>query len=113
MRIGELAEKSGLTRDTIRFYERNGLITSSAGASETNNYRDYAEDNLVWLQFLTGARDAGLSVADLRDIVAAQDGRCDRDVARAVIGGKISELKARLNQIHSSLAFLEAAFRRI
>lgn len=35
MRIGELAQKSGVSRDTIRFYERNGLIASTVEDSET------------------------------------------------------------------------------
>jgi DNA-binding transcriptional MerR regulator len=59
MRIGELAVKSGVSRDTIRFYERNGLITSQAGLATTNNYRVYPDDSLIWLGFLTGAREAG------------------------------------------------------
>ncbi|PVH30736.1 MerR family transcriptional regulator [Pararhodobacter oceanensis] len=109
MRIGELSEKSGVSRDTIRFYERNGLITSVAGQNATNNYRDYAEDNLIWLEFFTGAREAGMSVADLRSIVEAVAGSCDRDLARDIMRQKISELKARAEQIEVVVRFLEKA----
>lgn len=107
MRIGELSEKSGVSRDTIRFYERNGLITSVVGDSETNNYRDYAQDNVMRLDFFTQARDAGMSIADLRDIVDAMAGRCDPDVARRVVRGKIGELKMRAEQIQRAVDFLE------
>ncbi|MGR3714589.1 MAG: MerR family transcriptional regulator [Shimia sp.] len=109
MRIGELSEKSGVSRDTIRFYERNGLISSAEGKSTTNNYREYPEDCLVLLNFFTGAREAGMSVADLRSIVEALAGSCDHDVARSVMRKKISELKARSKQIDEAIVFLEKA----
>ncbi|QFR39120.1 MerR family transcriptional regulator [Candidatus Gracilibacteria bacterium 28_42_T64] len=46
MRIGELVQKTGISRDTIRFYEKKGLITSSEGKDISNNYRDYDEENI-------------------------------------------------------------------
>lgn len=107
MRIGELAERSGVSRDTVRFYERNGLISSVPGQSDSNNYRDYPEDNLVRLEFFSKARDAGMSIADMRDIIEAMDGRCDAAFAQEVIASKIVELKERAEQIHRVIAFLE------
>ncbi len=109
MRIGELSERSGISRDTIRFYERNGLISSESGGSDTNNYRNYPDDNLVKLGFYTKARSAGISIADLRDIMAAIAGRCDAQVAKTVIRGKIAELRDRADQIGKVVEFLEEA----
>lgn len=109
MRIGELAQKSGVSRDTIRFYERNGLITSTVEDSETNSYRNYKDDCLVWLQFFAGAREAGMSVADLRSIVEATAESCDREIAHAVIRRKIEDLKERADQIGNAVQFLENA----
>lgn len=106
MRIGELAERSGLSRDTIRFYERNGLITSRASQSPTNNYRDYPDDSLRLLDFFTHAREAGMSIADLRGFVEAAQGSCAPEAARAVIRDKIEELTARAAQIETVVAFL-------
>ncbi|HHS94881.1 MAG TPA: MerR family transcriptional regulator [Rhodobacterales bacterium] len=106
MRIGELAEKSGLSRDTIRFYERNGLIASRPGESATNNYRDYPKENLRALAFFTMARDAGMSIADLRSIVEAMGEGCAPEAGRAVIQRKIDEMTARAAQIETVVAFL-------
>lgn len=106
MRIGELAEKSGLSRDTIRFYERNGLIASRSGESATNNYRDYPEESLRALEFFTQAREAGMSIADLRGFVAATGGGCTPQDARAVIQQKIDEMTARAAQIETVVALL-------
>lgn len=107
MRIGELAQKSGVSRDTIRFYERNDLITSTVEDSETNSYRNYNEDCLAWLGFFAAAREAGMSVADLRSIVESTAKSCDREVARAVIQRKIEELKERADKIGDVVRFLE------
>ena len=107
MRIGELSEKSGVSRDTIRFYERNGLIKSATSKSATNNYREYPEDNLIWLRFFTGAREAGMSVVDLHSIVVATAGSCDREEAKNVIREKIRELKVRADKIGHAVQFLE------
>jgi len=107
MKIGELAERSGVTRDTIRFYERNGLIVSTPGNSDTNNYRDYPEESLFRLGFLTKAREAGMSIADLKDIANAMEGSCDKDMAKEVFRAKIAELQDRENQIRSVISFLQ------
>lgn len=65
MRIGALAKATGLSRDTIRFYERHGLISSAPSTTDSNTYRNYPDDSVERLQMITDARDAGLSVADL------------------------------------------------
>ena len=113
MKIGELSEKSGVTRDTIRFYERNGLLKSQPGESATNNYRDYPEENLLRLEFVSQAREAGMSIADLKDIVDTMEGSCDLEVARKVIAEKIEELKDREKQIQGVIRFLSDGLRKI
>lgn len=106
MRIGELSERSGLTRDTIRFYERNGLVCSTESGSQTNSYRDYPESAPEHLRMLVEAREAGLSIADLRDIMTASKGDCAPAAGRRVLSEKIAELENRGAQIQRSIAFL-------
>ncbi len=107
MRIGELSTRSGLSRDTIRFYERNGLISSVPGKGETNNYREYSEDNLKKLAFYAKGREAGVSIADLKEISAALENNCDIEIAKSVIRSKIVQLKERRDQISTLVQFLE------
>ena len=66
MRIGALSALTGLSRDTLRFYERQGLIRSSASSEPSNSYRDYPPETAERLRMITDARDAGLSIADLK-----------------------------------------------
>ena len=65
MRIGELAKRAEVSRDTIRFYERHGLIRSRQDPEADNNYRIYPEDALITLEVIRDAQAAGLSIADI------------------------------------------------
>ena len=52
MLIGELSKSSGLTRDTIRFYEKQGLITLGRRERRVNNYKEYPNSILRRLLLL-------------------------------------------------------------
>lgn len=113
MKIGELSEKSGLSRDTIRLYEKNGLISSSASQSETNNYRHYSDDVLLQLRFVSSAREVGISIADLRELMQAFFESCDPSEAEKVMVAKRAELKTRIEQIENVVSFLDAALAKV
>ena len=65
MRIGKLAEHAGVSRDTIRFYERCGLIQSIPGNSASNTYREYPQELVEKLAVIKEAQNAGFSISDL------------------------------------------------
>ncbi|WP_162009356.1 MerR family transcriptional regulator [Labrenzia sp. CE80] len=113
MKIGELSERSGLSRDTIRLYEKNGLISSSVSQSETNNYRDYGDDVLLQLKFVSAGREAGISISDLRELMNAFFDSCDPSEAENVIVAKIAELKDRILQIENVIAYLGAVLEKV
>lgn len=64
MRIGELERATGLSRDTIRYYERIGLITPPTRLA--NGYRDYAEHAVTELRFIRKAKELDFSLEDIR-----------------------------------------------
>jgi len=108
MRIGELAEKTGLSRDTIRFYERNGLIASEPGDAQTNSYKNYPDDLVPRLVVIQQARDAGMAVAEIRVMLDALNGSCDPADAKRVALAKIAELEDSIRQAEKVIAFLKA-----
>ncbi len=69
MRIGALSALTGLSRDTLRFYEKQGLIRSRPSAEPSNTYRDYPEETAERLRMISDARDAGLSISDLKTLL--------------------------------------------
>lgn len=83
MNIGRAAEASGLSADTIRFYERKGVLPRAPRGE--NDYRDYSEEHVAVMRFAHGLRDLGLSLDEIRAIVAvAHDGVCG-DIRSAML----------------------------
>lgn len=62
MRIGELAERAGLTTDTIRFYEKVGLVL---GQRKANGYRDFPPETVSWLHHIRTAQMLGFSLTEI------------------------------------------------
>jgi len=100
MRIGEAAERSGVTAKTIRYYESVGLIPAAARTG--GGYRDYDGNDVQTLRFVHRARGLGFSVREVGDLLALWRDR-DRASANvkslaerhvAAIERKIDELSA-------------------
>jgi DNA-binding transcriptional MerR regulator len=71
MRIGELAQRTGVTTKALRFYEQAGVLPKPARNS--SGYRDYDETALARLRFIKGAQAAGLRLAEIVQIVAVRE----------------------------------------
>ncbi|MGC5627187.1 heavy metal-responsive transcriptional regulator [Georgenia sp. Z1344] len=71
MRIGELAGRTGLTTKTIRFYEQAGVLPEPD--RQSSGYRSYDDDALTRLRFVKAAQAAGLTLAEIREVIAARD----------------------------------------
>lgn len=69
MLIGELAKKSGFTRDTIRYYEELGLIHPEA--RRESNYREFGQKTLSVLKFIAKAKRLGFSLAEIKKMKTA------------------------------------------
>ena len=67
MQIKQLEARSGLSRDTLRFYERCGLITPPRRLA--NGYRKYDEHTLVELKFIDAAREVGFALAEIKTAI--------------------------------------------
>lgn len=65
--IGELANRCGVTADTLRFYEKNQLI-KPAGRSESG-YRLYNDDNQRQVVFILKAKELGLSLDEIKELL--------------------------------------------
>ena len=71
MRIGELAKATGTKAETIRYYEREGILPVADRTD--SNYRDYSQDHLAALTFVRRARGLGFSMAQVRELLALSD----------------------------------------
>ena len=100
MKIGEIAAATGIHVETIRYYEREGLVPPPARTA--SNYRSYGEAHLKRLTFIRRARDLGFSLLQVRELLDLSDDRdrpCDAvdEIARrhqVEVEKKIAELTA-------------------
>lgn len=105
MTIAEVSKMYELTADTLRYYERIGLIPPVTRNSSGN--RDYTEDDCKWVQFIKCMRNAGLSIETLIEYVNLFQKDYDTSVERKallleqrrIIEGKIEELKNTLSYL--------------
>jgi DNA-binding transcriptional MerR regulator len=63
--IGQVAESTGLSPDTLRFYEREGLLPAPV-ERDANRRRRYREDDIEWLRICTNLRASGMPLAAIR-----------------------------------------------
>ena len=71
MRIGQLAKIAGVDMQTIRFYEKKGLLSSPE--RQENGYRIYTKEHREQLAFIRRCRILGLSLAEIRELLSNQD----------------------------------------
>ncbi|ENG7498511.1 MerR family transcriptional regulator [Listeria monocytogenes] len=89
--IGEFSELVDIPSSTLRFYEKEGLITPER---DKNNLRTYSEEDANWLKFLLHLKGAGLSIEELKQY----------NIWRAAGDSTISE---RLNMLKEKKIVLE------
>jgi len=69
MLIGQISHLSQLSRDTIRFYEKKGLIQVEHSTSEFNNYKNYSDENLEQLILIKKAKNFGFTLNEISEIL--------------------------------------------
>ena len=104
--IGKLADFSDTTTDTIRFYEREGLL-KPAGRNDSR-YRLYDHDAVTRLRFIRHAQACGFTLAEVRDLLALRqrEGACCGDV-RAHALEKQRQLKIQIKKLQTMSTVLE------
>jgi DNA-binding transcriptional MerR regulator len=105
MRIGEIANRSGVTVDTVRFYERLGVLPSPE--REPSGYRDYAPATVERIQLTRELQAIGFTLNDVIDALAAHD------AGGATCESERWRLDAVLERVDVKLAELEALRGRI
>lgn len=101
MRIGELSAASGLTRDALRYYERQGLLPRSRRTS--GGFREYDSSAVDRVRFVKQAQAHGLTLREIRDLVSHQSdaGRTRCRHVRDLLAHKVDELEARRLELDS------------
>lgn len=112
MQIGRVARTTGLTVETIRYYERVGLLPSPRRKETVYGapgYRVYSQEHLRVLEFIKRARALDLSLNQIKEILdAVRDGCCGsaRPSLAAMVAEKLREVDARVRMLETLRAEL-------
>ena len=98
MKIGELAQRGGVNIDTVRYYEREGLLPKAERLA--SGYRVYAEQDVKRLRFVRRAKALGFTLPEIRELLDLSSRR-DEDMAamKAAALGKIQDVSAKLAEL--------------
>ena len=112
--IAEAAERTGLSTDTLRYYERDGLLLRPVGRSSTG-HRRYDAVDLRWVELVTRLRATGMPIRDVRRyaaLVRAGDGNEDERLAllrehRRRVLDRLAEVTEHLGAIEQKIGIYE------
>lgn len=105
--IGKIAKQAGIGIDTIRFYERQGLIEPPQRTE--SNYRIYTKSDITRIRFIRRAKKLGFSLNEIKELLSL---RHDPNASKADIKTrtekKIEDIKQRIQDLSKMLHALES-----
>jgi DNA-binding transcriptional MerR regulator len=112
--IAEVAEQTGLTAHTLRYYERDGLMLAPVDRAGSG-HRRYSERDLTWITLITKLRSTGMPIRDVKRyaaLVRAGDGnereRLDLLLAhRERVEAQLAEVTSHLRAIDHKIGIYE------
>jgi DNA-binding transcriptional MerR regulator len=106
MTIAEVAKKYGLTADTLRYYERAGLLPDVRRTP--GGVRDYSEEDCRWVEYIKCMRSAGISVETLVEYVKLfHQGVETIEARKKLLLEQREQIIARINELNDVLTKLD------
>ena len=106
--IGQLANRADINVETIRYYERRGLI--SRPDKPKIGYRKYDNEILQRLHFIRKAKALGFKLEEIKNLLLLSEGHCD-DV-QSIAQHKLDQVRDKLNYLHRLEEVLDVLIRR-
>jgi MerR family Zn(II)-responsive transcriptional regulator of zntA len=108
MRIGELAVKTGCTRDTIRFYERTGLFQGIPIVRSDNNYKHYDNALVDRVLLIKCAKTLGFTLTEFEKLVHAwENDQLSRAEKTQLFNDKIGLLEHKISEMLQTKKYLQ------
>jgi len=97
MKIGELSKLTGLSIDTIRYYEQRGLIP--AAARSASGYWHYTTGDVSRLTFIVQSKELGFTLEEISQLLAIRADNRNCAEVRAVAEAKAGEIESRIRKL--------------
>lgn len=111
VQIGRAAQQTGLSIDTIRFYEKEGLLVQPPRSE--GGFRLYTSRSIEHLQFIRKAQELGFSLSEIRELTVIQDERTEACThVRDLIEQRLKAVREKIQNLSTLEAHLEAALTK-
>lgn len=98
MRIGHIAKQAGVNIQTVRYYERRGLLPKPSRSA--SGYRQYDSDTTTAIRFIKNARDLGFTLREIGELIALRSDRSRKQLeVRQFAIQKIEEMDRKISQL--------------
>lgn len=106
MTSGVLARQAGVSKETLRFYEREGLLPTPNRTA--GGYREFSLDDLKRVQFIRNAQRYGFALHEVRELLALADGDIvDRMHVRRISQSKVDQITEQIERLGRLRAAME------
>jgi DNA-binding transcriptional MerR regulator len=96
--VGQLAARAAVRTDTIRYYEREGLLPTPCRTE--GEHRRYGSADVDRLLFIRGAQRLGLRLAEIRELLAVRDtGTCACEPAEVLLRRHVAEISTEIERL--------------
>ncbi|MBD2066682.1 MerR family transcriptional regulator [Leptolyngbya sp. FACHB-671] len=107
MLIGELSKKTGLSKDTIRFYEKIGLIVASDRCAGTRLYKEYSSETIERLLMINQGKRLGFTLNEMKQLLDEwSGGTIPKQEQIKIIERKIEEITEKTQQLNTIKTYL-------
>ena len=114
MRIGELCAKTGLSKETVRYYERQGLLDNIPQPNRSNNYKVYSAVDLQRLNMIKHAKMLGFTLAEISEVLAVWvDDKFTAEQKQASLRRKLQQLEEKEAALIELRARLKNALNKV
>ncbi|HFK7269457.1 MULTISPECIES: MerR family transcriptional regulator [Enterobacter] len=114
MRIGELCAKTGLSKETVRYYERQGLLENIPQPNRSNNYKVYSAVDLQRLNMIKHAKMLGFTLAEIAEVLSVWvDDNFTAEQKQASLRRKLQQLEEKEAALIELRARLQNALNKV
>lgn len=106
MKVNELSKRTGINLETIRYYEKQGILPEPKRAA--NGYRQYDEESVAQLNFIKNCRTLGFSLEDIRELNRLKFGTADHYHADQMVLNQLAQVEEKIAQLLEIKAFLQS-----
>ncbi|GAX45083.1 MerR family transcriptional regulator [Tolypothrix sp. NIES-4075] len=114
MLISELSRKTGLSKDTIRFYEKIGLIIASDRQAGTRVYKEYSTETIERLLMINQGKGLGFTLKEIKPLLdESASGAILKSKQIVIIERKVAEIAEKMQQLSEIQTYLASKLSRL